>query len=727
MNKNLFPLICLLSPVITSCNLSHNKDDNKGIKPNVILFLIDDFGYGDISFEGNTQIQTPNIDRIARGGASFTRFYQSAGASAPTRASLLTGRYHLETGVWDVHDGRDFIRKDETTIADVLKKEGYATGAFGKWHSGKTYSFFSWSRGFDIGIHPVLYNFLDSRLIFNNKLVNTDGPVENVLGDEVVKFIESNKDKPFFAYIPVQSVHEPFNCPADLFEKYKAKGYSDHLARLYGMIELFDNNIGKVLDAVEKNGLEEKTIIMFMSDDGPAPGFDLSFSNRRMNESEQAERSRAWKTRHRGGKASIYEGGEITPFYIMWKKMIPEGKRFNELSGIIDIFPTVLEACNIELPENNLPLDGKSLWPLLAGKKIRDWDNRYYFDNTNFYQIPRGKINIEHPRVRQISVHHKNYKLIRFDMFHSGKDSVYCELYDLEKDPLEKNNIASEYHDLTSTLRKETENWFESILNSGRAYGQAVFEPGKWEERGSPINPDAYVEYYAPDTIIEKTSFAIDNLNEPGSFVSYNINVTEPGSYRVEIGYIGKSVYPGNEFMVYTKYDTASLKISGKNSSVSEILSLPEGNQLLTLKRVGKGTGKTEPEKINSIIIHRIPEKQDSMVIRNPGIRISQGKEETGTFYLLNDVSDFMYRGRKQDSLFHLRRIESISIEPFADNPEQIASVAYFNDFDLIKEDTVPPFNLDLQSIPEKKFTLNVEFKSKTGVKNSVRAYLVAD
>jgi arylsulfatase A-like enzyme len=727
MNKNLLPLICLLSPVITSCNLSHNKDDNKGIKPNVILFLIDDFGYGDISFEGNTQIQTPNIDRIARGGASFTRFYQSAGASAPTRASLLTGRYHLETGVWDVHDGRDFIRKDETTIADVLKKEGYATGAFGKWHSGKTYSYFSWSRGFDTGIHPVLYNFLDSRLIFNNKIVNTDGPVEDVLGTEVVKFIEKNKDKPFFAYIPVQSVHEPFNCPADLFEKYKAKGYSDHVARLYGMIELFDNNIGKVLDAVEKNGLDEKTIIMFMSDDGPAPGFDLSFSNRRMNESEQAERSRAWKTLHRGGKASIYEGGEITPFYIMWKNMIPEGKTFNELSGIIDVFPTILEACNIKVPENSLPLAGKSLWPLLTGKKIRDWDNRYYFDNTNFYLIPRGKINIGHPRVRQISVHHKNYKLIRFDRFHSGKDSVYCELYDLEKDPLEKNNIASEYHDLTSTLRKEAENWFESILNSGRAYGQAVFEPGKWEERGSPINPDAYVEYYAPDTIIEKTSFAIDNLNEPGSFVSYNINVTEPGSYRVEIGYIGKSVYPGNEFMVYTKYDTASLKISGKNSSVSEILSLPEGNQLLTLKRVGKGTGKTEPEKINSIIIHRIPEKQDSMVIRNPGIRISQGKEETGTFYLLNDVSDFMYRGRKQDSLFHLRRNESISIEPFADNPEQIESVAYFNDFDLIKEDTVPPFNLDLQSIPEKKFTLNVEFKSKTGVKNSVRAYLVAD
>jgi hypothetical protein len=493
------------------------------------------------------------------------------------------------------------------------------------------------------------------------------------------------------------------------------------------MIELFDNNIGKVLGAVEKNGLEEKTIIMFMSDDGPAPGFDLSFSNRRMNESEQAERSGAWKTRHRGGKASIYEGGEITPFYIMWKNKIPEGKTFNELSGIIDIFPTILEACNIEVPENNLPLAGKSLWPLLKGEKIRDWDNRFYFDNTNFYQIPRGRINIEHPRVRQISVHHKNYKLIRFDMFHSGKDSVYCELYDLEKDPLEKTNIASEFPELTSSFRKETENWFESILKGGRAYGQAVFEPGKWEERGSPVNLDAYVDYNTPGITIEKTSFSIDNLKEPGSLVSYNINVAETGSYRVEIGYNSEVVNTGSEFIVYTKFDTASLKISGQNSSLSEILSLPEGMQLLTLKRVRKGTVNAEPERIRWMLIHRMPEKQDSMVIRNPRIIISQGKDETGTFSLLDDVADFMFRGRKQDSLFHLSSSEIISIEPLAENPEQITSVAFYNDFDLVKEDTIPPFNLDLQCIRGKKFTLNVEFKSKTGVKNSVRAYLIAD
>jgi hypothetical protein len=196
---------------------------------------------------------------------------------------------------------------------------------------------------------------------------------------------------------------------------------------------------------MEDNGLEEETIIMFMSDDGPSPGCDISYSNRRMNESEQAERSRAWKTLYRGG----------------------------------------------------------------------------------------------------------------------------------------------------------------------RAYSQAVYEPGKWEERGSPVNMDAYVDYNTPGFNTERTSFSIDNLKDPGSYISYNINVTEKGSYSVEIGYNVESVNPGSEFIVHTKYDTASLRITGKNSSFSEILSLPEGRQLLTLKRVRQGTKNIEPERINKMIIHRIPEIQD--------------------------------------------------------------------------------------------------------------------
>ncbi len=727
MRNNLLPLFCLLTPALSSCNLNHKTDDNKELKPNVILFLIDDFGYGDISFEQNTQIKTPNIDRIANGGSRFTRFYQCAGASAPTRASLLTGRYHLETGVWDVHDGRDFIRRDETTIADVLKESGYTTGAFGKWHSGKTYSYFSWSRGFDLGIHPVLYRFMKSRLIFNNKLVNTDGPVEDVLGDAVAAFINENSDKPFFAYVPVQSVHEPYNCPDELFQKYKSLGYSDHVARLYGMIELFDRNIGKVLDAVEKNDLSEKTMIMFLSDDGPSPGFDLEYSNRRMNDSEKEERSRAWKRVLRGGKASIYEGGEITPFYVMWKNKIPAGKEYRNLSGIIDIFPTILEACGIENPADNLPLAGKSLWPVLQGEKIKNWDDRFYFDNTNFYLIPRGKINTEHPRVREISVHHRNYKLIRFDRFHYGKDTVYSELYDLEKDPFEKNNIAEKEVETALKLQNETEKWFQSILDGGRAYGQAVFEVGHWEERETPVNLDAYVDIRGSVGPNDKTSFNLNGWTKPGSSVSYNIDVFEPGNYEVVIGYETKTYPGGAEFIVYTQHDTARIDINDKMTSSSGLLKLPEGEQLLTIELSDAGKGKEAINVLQRLSIRRIPGEEDADVLRNISFSIQDGANEIVKFSAKNVVSDFSYRGSRSDELVAMKATGDLKIIPSADNPEEIRAVTIYKDFLKIAELNDRPFIYTMPCNSGEKFTLNVEFTSKTGVKNSARAYLLIE
>jgi len=190
---NLFKFTCtaiLATSLFFSCSVGPETGMEK---PNVILFLIDDFGYADISYEGNTQIKTPSIDQIAENGAHFTNFYQSGAACAPTRASLLTGRYHFETGVWGVHAGRDFIHRDETTIADVIRRAGYTTGAFGKWHSGKTWPYFSWNRGFDVGVHSKLYQYFDTQMIYNNKLINVDGPITDIIGEQMVRFIQGNR------------------------------------------------------------------------------------------------------------------------------------------------------------------------------------------------------------------------------------------------------------------------------------------------------------------------------------------------------------------------------------------------------------------------------------------------------------------------------------------------------------------------------------------------------
>ncbi|NMC36703.1 MAG: sulfatase-like hydrolase/transferase [Bacteroidales bacterium] len=722
--KNLLPLICISATQISGYSQNNQARNSGDFKPNVILFLIDDFGYGDISYEGNNRIKTPNIDRIAQGGARFTRFYQCAGASAPTRASLLTGRYHLRTGVWDVHNGRDFLHRDETTIADILKSAGYSTGAFGKWHSGKTWSYFSWNRGFDIGIHPVLYRYMQSRLIFNNKLVNTMGPVEDVLGNEVVEFIKQNRSNPFFAYVPIQSVHEPFNCPEELFRKYKEIGHSDHVARLYGMIELLDNNIGKILDEVEQSGLSEKTIIMFLSDDGPSPGFDISYSGRRMNENEIKERSGAWRRVLRGGKASIYEGGSITPFYIMWKNRIKPGGEYHQLTGIIDIFPTILEACGIPLPEKNLKLDGMSFLSILNGKEPSDWAERKYFDNTNFYRIPLEKIDRERPRVREISVHYRNYKLIRTDRFYYGKDTVEYELYDLEADPFEKENIADRNTDIFSGLKLSIDQWFNEILKEGRAYRQAVYEVGNWEERGTPVNPDGYSKLSGNVRKSNNSDFIFEGWTANGSSMTFDIDVVEAGEYEIGITFRSKPDSRDAEFFVFTEYDTVKLLAGKDDQAVSEKLHLPSGEQHLIIQLENPGLNGGEIESLKEIIINRIPGIKDTGVIKNPVIALKTGNQILGKFTLGNDVADFMFRGGMSDELLRVRKGDEVLIVPECDNPESIGTVEIFKDFKSVAKISNPPYAFRFTSETTERFTLNAEFTSKTGIKNSVRAYL---
>ncbi|MCB0665665.1 MAG: sulfatase-like hydrolase/transferase [Saprospiraceae bacterium] len=691
-------------------------------KPNVILFLVDDYGYGDIGFEGNARVHTPNIDRIATSGAHFTRFYQSSAACAPTRASVLTGRYHLRTGVWDVHDGRDFLHRDETTIAEVFKQAGYTTAAFGKWHSGKTNRYFSWNRGFDIGIHPKLYSYLNTSYIFNNKVVEAQGAAEDILGDEVVQFIANNSDDPFFAYVPIQSVHEPYNCPDDLFEKYKDLGHSDHVSRLYGMIELLDRNIGKILDAVEKKQLSENTLVMFLCDDGPSPGYDLSYAGRRMNDAEKQERTREWPRMLRGGKASIYEGGSVTPFYAMWKNHIPAGMQIDELSGIIDIFPTLVDACEIKTARDNLPLSGQSFWPLLQGETINDWDGRFYFDNTNFYQIPRGKINTNHPRVREISVHHREFKLIRFDRYHSGRDTVYYELYDLENDPGEKLDLSASEPALVNKLSTEIDRWFNSITTEGRAYQQAVYEIGDWNERATPINLDAYEQLSLAEAP-EKTSFNIDGWIQEGSFIKYNLDVIKEGDYQIELRYDPKAYNSGAKFIAYTDTDTASIAISsGINQSTSETMHLIPGRQLLTIELLDAGNSGQAVERLRRLVVHHVPGREDGEVLLNPQFKIETNGQKYGPFGIRNSAADFMFNERPEIPVVITGR-RMLKILTSVDNPAQIDRIIAYRNFSEIGEVSTSEI-MELTDLEPGKFTLNIEFISKTGIRNSARAII---
>jgi len=576
----------LLTGLVFLFNCSPVDKSEQDDKPNVILFLIDDYGYGDISAEGNTQIKTPNIDRIAEQGARFNHFYQCSGACAPTRASLLTGRNHLETGVWGVHFGRDFLRRDETTIGNILQSTGYTTGAFGKWHSGKTWAYCSWNRGFDMGLQSKLYRYWDAQILFNNKLVNYDGPVTNVVADQVIKFMEDNQDRPFFAYVPFQSIHGPHDCPSDVFQKYKDEGYSDHVARIYGMIEVLDYNIGRILNKVEESGMTENTLIMFLVDDGPSPAPDAKLK-RRLNDEEKAERARGWARQLRGSKANIWEGGSISPFYIMWKGKILAGSEYENLTGVIDLLPTIADICGVDIPDDNLPIHGQSFWPVILGEDQSGWEGRKYFDNTNFYRIPRWEINTEYPEMRHMSVHHKDHKLVRIDRSLSGEEGrIQHLLFNLADDPMEEKNLFESQPDLTFELDKSVVAWYDNIVKGGRAFPQAIYEVGNWQDRESAINLDAVKEIKGQVKKSERSEFRFDGWTDPGSSMMFEIDVVEDGQYAVELLYECNENPLGSQFRIYTQHGNGTLEITNRHSSISETFELPAGRQKLVKLRL---------------------------------------------------------------------------------------------------------------------------------------------
>jgi len=721
MIRTRYILFVLFIPLfILSC-----QPDISEQKPNVILFLIDDYGYADISFEGNTQIRTPSIDRIAENGVRFTNFYQSGAACAPTRASLLTGRYHLETGVWGVHQGRDFIRRDETTIADVLKENGYVTGAFGKWHSGKTWPYFSWNRGFDVGVHSKLYQYFDTQVIYNNKLINVDGPITDVIGDQVVRFIQENQNNPFFAYVPFQSIHEPYNCPPDVFQKYKEAGYTDHVARLYGMIEVLDDNIGKILDVVEDLGLEESTVVMFLNDDGPSPGFDLTYSGRRMNDEEKAERKRGWAVEHRGGKGSIWQGGSLTPFYMMWKNKIKVGVDYDELSGVIDLFPTILDICEIEYENSSLPVHGRSIWPIIKGKTPDDWEERRYFDNTNFYLRQRKDINIEKPQMHHIALHYKNYKMIRGNnALYGGADSVYYELYDLDKDPMESDNIVEKDVNISAQLIIELENWYNSVLKNGRAFGQAIYEVGNWEEPNSPINLDGARDVWGSLAEGNQVGFRISNWTSNNSGINFEIDVKEKGVYQVELGYSCQESDLGSEFKVYTEYDTASIFIHDVESSVSESLILPVGRQVLNIELIKLGQGLKGFDILRKLLVHRIPEEKDSGVLKNASMILKSADGTEIVFKHSSATADFLH-GETGRQVLEVKADTEVSIRTMADNEDQIETITLYLGFEEIEMKTEAPFAFSMLAVQPGRQTINLELLSETGIVTSVHGEIL--
>lgn len=399
-------------------------------QPNVLLIMTDDQGWGDIASHGAPHLQTPVLDELAESGARFNRFFVSP-VCAPTRASLLTGRYSLRTGVRGVTRGWENMRSNEVTLAEYFRSAGYATGCFGKWHNGRHLPIHPNGQGFDefVGFCGGHWNtYFDAPLERNGRPIRSHGYITDVLTDEAISFIQQQGRRPWFCYVPYNAPHSPWLVPDSFFAPYSQAGLDNTTACAYAMVENLDRNIGRLLEALDHSNLKEDTIVVFMTDNGPN-------SNR-------------FNGGMRGRKGSVHEGGVRVPLFIRWPGRIARGRTVKPICAHIDLLPTLLDMCDIEhLPESSI--DGVSLWPLIQdATSEKDWPDRLLFTSrTSGHEESLDDIR----------------GAVRSDRWRATFENKRWSLFDMQADPRQKADVASSHPDVAAELANSFRDWLKEV------------------------------------------------------------------------------------------------------------------------------------------------------------------------------------------------------------------------------------------------------------------------
>ncbi|MEX0770280.1 MAG: arylsulfatase [Balneolaceae bacterium] len=439
--KGILLFIFLFGVIITL--QGHAQD-----QPNVILIMTDDQGYGDIASHGHPHVKTPNMDKLRENSVRLESFHVDPTCS-PTRSALMTGRYSGRVGVWHTIMGRNMLREDETTIADVFSDAGYRTGVFGKWHLGDNYPYGARFRGFDdaivhyaggVGQTPDFWgnDYFEDHYNDNGEWQRFQGYCTDVWFNQALRFIRESKDDPFFLYLPTNAAHQT---RPHVSRRYKALyedlDEPDRLKTYWGMITNIDDNLGVMIDRLERWKLLENTILIFMGDNGSAMGLGHWPEDRRSDWSDR------FNAGMRGNKGSHYEGGHRVFNYIHYPSAGIEGGRDVEpITAHIDIMPTLLELSGIPTPDS-VEFDGRSLVPLLTGQGS-GWPERTLFLHNQRVLDPI--------KWRNTTVMTDRWRFV---------DNT--ELYDIQQDPGQQNNIIEEHPDVADRLGREYERWWEDI------------------------------------------------------------------------------------------------------------------------------------------------------------------------------------------------------------------------------------------------------------------------
>ncbi len=533
-------------------------------RPNVIIILADDMGYDDMSLRGNTCVHTPNLDTMAHSSVSFENFYVHS-VSAPTRASLLTGRHFLRVGVSGVHAGRDFVNLDEVMISEAFKEAGYKTGMWGKWHSGKTSGYYPWDRGFDEAYYAELYRHKDNKGMLNGEKYPLEGWTDPNMADMAVDFIKSNKNKPFFAFLPYLATHGDWQAPEEDIARKMAEGQSRSMATLSAMVEVVDSQVGKIFKAVEKAGILDNTIILFLSDNGP-----INAGKPQLTDEEWRQRN---PSEYRGNKGQNFENGIHSPLFVYWKGHF-EPMVNHSLVAVYDLFPTLCDVAGVEIPERTKELDGVSFKRILEDPTICDTDRSLFISQWApffkwhdasgeaqariFTDDVRASID---PTIQMLGVRSGDDKML-YNMW--GEDTL--ALWNVKTDHRERvelyANGSEENRKKTVQYRDSAVEWYNDLLANDRCYQMPIFQIGLDKTGFTQI-----VSYGASKISdgLENGNHSLLNFDQVGEYSEYRVNVVKPGPYgfgiRTKGGYIGSS-----KFQVYTNTNEncGEITVTGK-------------------------------------------------------------------------------------------------------------------------------------------------------------------
>ncbi len=416
-------------------------------RPNIIVVMPDDVGYGDFSCLGSPVVRTPHLDAFWKQSVRFTDFHVSP-TCAPTRAALMTGRHEFKSGVTHTIFERERLSPRATTIAQVLKSSGYATGIFGKWHLGDEPSYRPERRGFDeVFIHggggigqtfpgscgdAPGNTYFNPAILHNGTFEKTQGYCTDVFFDQALRWIDARRKagSPFFAYITPNAAHEPLQCPEPYAMRHAGQVPED-VAKFYGMVENIDDNFGRLLTRLDEWGLAENTLIVFLTDNGGTYGTPI------------------YNAGMRGKKVTPYEGGTRVPSFWRWPAGIRGGVDCGALTAHIDIFPTLAEVAGISLSRPvKSQVGGRSLLPLLRDPDA-DWPDRTLV--THVGRWDRG--GVAGAKFVNCSIRDARYSLVND-----------AELYDLKVDPGESTDVIADHPDVAARLRAAYDRWWADVL-----------------------------------------------------------------------------------------------------------------------------------------------------------------------------------------------------------------------------------------------------------------------